>query len=104
MEKKLKPLELYGRLCGSLLHKIRGCVRMITIEIDDDYSKIELFCYLDKDPEEIDYELMEDALVFFCAADDFLMTKYNITIHSSSRSLKELYADRQILYARYEQG
>jgi hypothetical protein len=103
MERKLNPLEVYGRLCGSLLHKIRGCVRMITMEIDDDYSKIELFCYLDQDPEAIDYELMDDALEFFCAVDNFLMTKYNITIELSSQTLMELSAGRDVLYARYEQ-
>jgi hypothetical protein len=103
MESKLQPLEVYGRLCASLLHKIRSCVRMITMEIDDDYSKIGLFCYLDQDPQEIDYELMEDALVLFCAADDFLMIKYNITIELSSGALMDLYAGRHILYARFEQ-
>jgi hypothetical protein len=75
---------------------------MITIEYDSEYTKMKLFCYVDTEPEAIDTELMEDAVDLFIAVSGLVTTNVSVEVERSTKPWDELYAGRNIIYARYE--
>lgn len=92
-----------------LLYQIRPNVRTIYMEYEQEPRGIKLFVYLDTDPEEEDFDLMENVKLLFISYDGLLLIGFDTIIERSNEPFEKIYTKEKLankkmhmLYARYE--